>query len=135
MNDILQSNRFWLQLYTWVTKLAEFKQSVLNNETISQLYQYSTAKEFEFCFIPPRAPHFWGSVVADVNNLAEANLSFEELLAILTEIEAIINSRPITLESADLDDGKAVSPAPFLCQKNTRSSNAENGPVHSLISR
>ena len=42
----------------------------------------------------------------DVNN--------EELVTAFTGVEALLNSRPITYQSANLDDGTSLTPNHFL---------------------
>ena len=48
-------------------------------------------------------------------NIGKANLSCSELHTVILEVEAIINSRPLTYLYADIDDGMAFTPAHFLC--------------------
>ncbi|KAM8702166.1 hypothetical protein ACLKA7_000904 [Drosophila subpalustris] len=83
---------------------------------------YSKTKGFEFCFIPPRAPHFgglWEAAVKAtktlvVKNLTSAHLTYEELQTLFLDVEAILNSRPIAPASDDPNDIAAVTPAHLL---------------------
>ena len=73
-------------------------------------------------FIPPYTPHFGGLWEAGVKSVkthlfrmfANASFSIEELTTILCQIEAVLNSRPLTPFSDDLEDITILTPAHFL---------------------
>ncbi|XP_063989736.1 uncharacterized protein LOC135168999 [Diachasmimorpha longicaudata] len=73
-------------------------------------------------FIPPRAPHFGGKWEAAVKStkyhlkrtLGTTTLTYEELNTILIQIEACLNSRPISPMSDDPDDLQSLTPGHFL---------------------
>ena len=102
--------------------MAELNREALKSQAIEIIKAYCAHKGLEFSFIPPRAPHFGGLWEAAVKsaktlllkNMAEANLTYEELQTILTEVEAILNSRPIAPQSDDPNDGSALTPAHLL---------------------
>lgn len=76
----------------------------------------------EWQFIPPAASHFGGLWEAGVRSvkfhlrrvIGEHALTYEELSTLLCEIEACLNSRPITAMSEDPEDFSVLTPGHFL---------------------
>ena len=76
----------------------------------------------EWRFIPPRAPHFGGIWEAGVKAfkyhlrrvLGDNKLTFEEFCTLATQVEACLNSRPISQLSADPEDVSALTSGHFL---------------------
>ena len=76
----------------------------------------------EWRFIPPRAPHFGGLWEAGVRSfkhhlrrvLGDAKLTFEEFSTLAAQIEACLNSRPLSPLSTDAQDVTALTPGHFL---------------------
>ncbi|XP_030752295.1 uncharacterized protein LOC115879542 [Sitophilus oryzae] len=83
---------------------------------------YLTDNQIKFHFIPPRSPNFGGLWEAAVKStkhhlkrvLNQRHLTYEEFYSILTQVEAVLNSRPITPLSNDPFDLEALTPGHFL---------------------
>lgn len=86
------------------------------------IFDYAVSQDIKFTFIPPYSPHFgglWESGVRSCKHhlrrvVGNANFTFEEYSTVLTQIEAILNSRPLTPMSAEPHDLLPLSPAHFL---------------------
>ncbi|XP_026467480.1 uncharacterized protein LOC113371047 [Ctenocephalides felis] len=79
--------------------------------------------------IPPNSPHFGGIWEAGIKSckahlkrvLGNAILTFEDFYTVLTQIEAILNSRPISPLSSDPNDYDPLTPSHFLIGKSLTS--------------
>ncbi|XP_037931346.1 uncharacterized protein LOC119666137 [Teleopsis dalmanni] len=77
------------------------------------------AEGIKWHFIPPAGPHFgglWESAVKSIKHhlkrvVGENKLTYEELSTLLTQIEGILNSRPLC---ANVDDNDILTPGHFL---------------------
>ena len=102
--------------------LAELKSFIFNIENQNIISNYCSKNFINFHFIPPRAPHFGGLWEAAVKvakghlhrSLMNTRLTFEELCTALVEVEAIMNSRPISTLSTDPNDLQPLTPGHFL---------------------
>ncbi|XP_034935585.1 uncharacterized protein [Chelonus insularis] len=82
-------------------------------------------QNIEWKFIPPKTPDFEGLWEAAVKSTEkhllvitkDTILTFEECYTLLSEIEAILNSRPLTPLSNDPDELSVLTPGHFLVKE------------------
>ncbi|XP_072934096.1 uncharacterized protein [Epargyreus clarus] len=92
------------------------------NITESNIVSEISQEGIEFSFTPAYSPHFNGIAEAAVRSakhhlkrlLKLTNLTYEEMATLLTQIESILNSRPLTPLSNDPSDLTALTPSHFL---------------------
>ena len=88
----------------------------------SKVTDFLAPQGIEWHFSPPLAPHFggaWERLVRSVKTALKATLkdlhvSDSVLRTALIEVEAVLNSRPLTHNSPDPDDYQALTPNHFL---------------------
>ncbi|XP_078051845.1 uncharacterized protein LOC144477992, partial [Augochlora pura] len=87
-----------------------------------KMNQFLTENNTNWHFSPPRSPHFGGLWEAAVKSfkrhlfktVGDAVFTYEQFYTLITEIEAILNSRPIIPISSDPNDFTALTPGHFL---------------------
>lgn len=120
--------------------LKEMYQLIRDSNTA--IHDYLTMQAIEWHFIPPQAPHMgglWESAVKSCKShlaktIGSSSLTFEELATLMAQLEAILNSRPLTPMSADPRDLNALTPGHFLIGRSLVSL-AEPDVTHININR
>ena len=87
-----------------------------------RITDFASTVQIQWIFNPPQAPHMggaWERLVRSVKDvmyglLKDTVLTDAQLLTLLTEAEAIVNSRPLTYLSDDPNDLAALTPNHIL---------------------
>jgi len=96
--------------------------TIYSQDSRQKIQTFSSLKGINFHFNPPAAPHqggLWESSVKNVKYhlrrvMGNTILTLMEFITLLTQIEAMLNSRPLTPISNDPSDLRALTPGHFL---------------------
>ncbi|UYV79361.1 hypothetical protein LAZ67_17002296, partial [Cordylochernes scorpioides] len=109
----------------------------------ANIQDFSAIESINWHFIPPSAPNFgglWEAGIKSVKTILSKTmksrlLNYEELLTLLAQIEACLNSRPLTFVSNDPNDLTALTPGHFLIGSAIRHDAESDHSTVSLRSR
>lgn len=98
------------------------KTSLFSKASQQQIQHFTAPKGITFHFNPPAAPHqggLWESCVKSVKHhlrrvMGDTVLTLMQFITLITRIEAMLNSRPLTPLSNDPSDLTALTPGHFL---------------------
>ncbi|XP_028968865.1 uncharacterized protein LOC114828533 [Galendromus occidentalis] len=102
------------------TKAATDIKRVFNTVKNPEVRELLAGRKIEWKFICPRAPWQGGmyerlvGTVASTKTLGRSFVSYEEFRTIVAEMTAIVNARPISHVSSDVDEPLPLTPAQFL---------------------
>ncbi|XP_050514753.1 uncharacterized protein LOC126889995 [Diabrotica virgifera virgifera] len=107
-------------------EMREFYDFFLNQNNSEQIKEFCTQNSITFKMGVPRNPHQFGLHEVGIKSvkyhlyriIGNSHFTFEAFNTVLCQIEAILNSRPITRMSSDANDFAFLSPAHFLVQRS-----------------
>ena len=103
-------------------ELIELREMFNNENSVTKIINSLSAENIQWHFIPPRAPHqggLWEAAVKSAKRhlhkvLENASVRYDELITFTVQVEAVLNSRPLTVISADANDPSPLTPGHFL---------------------
>ncbi len=117
--------------------IRELQKMMESPETLQAISHFATSNDISWQHIPPRTPHFgglWEAAVKSMKlllrkNVAPHPLRYDELYTLVTEAEAILNSRPLLpLQTDDITDGSYLTPGHFLIGRPLRAPPTPDSP-------
>ncbi|XP_055588802.1 uncharacterized protein LOC129741122 [Uranotaenia lowii] len=108
--------------------MREFLQQLKSQQHRDHITKFCDSEGINWHFNPPGGPHFGGLWEAAVRSakhhmlrvIGDTPKSIEDMQTLLVQIEACLNSRPITPLSDDPNDLEALTPGHFLVGSSLR---------------
>ena len=94
-----------------------------------KLAKYFLDENIEWKFIPPRAPNFGGLWEVGIKSfkyyfkriIGDSKMTYESFLTNMIQIKSMLNSRPLTPLSEDIDNLEILTPGHFLIGRSLTS--------------
>ena len=111
---------------TYFTSVAKHLSDIMN---VTDVTNYLSGIKCQWRFIPARAPWFgaiWERCIGIIKMglrkvLGRALVSYDELLTLITELEAVVNDRPLTYASGALNEPEALTPSQLIYGRQIKS--------------
>ena len=121
----------------------EFRRLLRDEEFKDLVNNFASQNHLDWFTIPPRTPHFGGLWEAAVKStkrhlyrtVGSTKLSTSAFTTLLTQIEAILNSRPLTAPSTDINDPLAFTPGHFIIGRAITAIPEPSSPKNNTLSR
>ena len=121
----------------------EFRRLLRDEELKDLINNFASQNHIDWFTIPPRTPHFGGLWEAAVKSMKRhlyrtvesTKLSTSAFTTLLTQIEAILNSRPLTAPSTDINDPLALTPGHFIIGRPITAIPEPSSPTNNTLSR
>jgi len=109
-------------------EMAELTNLVQSDSHHTAVADFLNVQGIQFHFNPPYAPHqggYWKAGVKSMKHhlkrvVEDRKLSIEEFITLLSQVEAALNSRPLTPSSSDPNDFGVLTPGHFLTGQNLK---------------
>lgn len=103
-------------------ELKELRAQFLEQFRAESWNNFCLEQGIKFHFIPARSPHFGGLWEAGIKSfkyhfrriMGNKSLRLDEMITAVTQIESILNSRPLTQLTENADDLNALTPGHFI---------------------
>ena len=100
----------------------EFPKLLMDSEFKEVVDAFTKGQQRDWLTIPPRTPHLGGLWEATIKfttrhfyrTVGKTKMSFENFTTLITQIEASLNSRPLTAPVSKPNDTSVLTPAHFL---------------------
>ena len=88
----------------------------------SEVINFLASRKVEWTFIPKRAPWFGGFyerlIGLTKTSLTKCLVTLDELVTVVTEIETMINERPLTYVSSEADEPDPLTPSMLVNRRS-----------------
>ena len=110
-------------------ELKEFAENLSQQRSQGLISEFCSSKQIAWKYIPEHSPHFGGLWEAAVKTfkthlkkvVGDVKLTFKEMSTVLYQIEACLNSRPLTSLASNAEGVEPLTPGHFLVGRSLMS--------------